>query len=94
MNSKDLKTISKLSGIKMSEIELSSLEADLERINAMADALAALDLCDARSAVGVSIKELRADEPTAKDECQGLTASAPFSRDGYIKTVSIKGDEV
>lgn len=78
----------------MSENELSSLEADLERIGAMADSLAALDLCDSRSAAGVRNSELRADLHTSKDELRGLTDAAPISKDGYVKTVSVKGDGV
>ena len=92
MNTKDLKNISKLSGIKMSEDELASLEADLEKIRAMADAMAELDLGDATASDGVSVSELRADVPQKAFEHQGLTDAAPLCEDGYVKTVSVKGD--
>ena len=70
MNPKDLKTISKLAKISMTDDEMHALEADILKIQAMADELADLDLVIGTHVADLRQGDLRSDVPESS-QCGG-----------------------
>lgn len=92
MNSKDLKTISKLAKISMTDAEMHDLEADILKIQAMADELADLDLEIVKPVADLSLGVLRSDAPESCQSAKELVALAP-TNDGEYITVPTKEKE-
>lgn len=94
MKSNDLKTLSKLAGISMSDAEMLSLEADILKIRAMADELAALDLENSAPVAIVTLDALRSDFPTYNLDAKLLVKCAPTKGGEYITVpTSIKEEK-
>ena len=92
MNSKDLKTISKLAKISMNDAEMRALEADILKIQAMADELADLDLEIGTPVADLRQCVLRSDVPESSQCAKELVALAP-TNDGEYITVPTKEKE-
>ena len=92
MNSKDLKTISKLAKISMTDAEMHALEADILKIHAMADELADLDLDIGKPFADLSLGVLRSDVPESCQSARELVTLAP-TNDGEYITVPTKEKE-
>ena len=84
MKSNDLKTLSKLAGISMSDAEMLSLEADILKIRAMADELSRLDLDSFEPRAVMTLDKLRCDTVKPFNAPSRLVECAPTKGGEYI----------